>query len=82
MLERAAQVGAEAVNPHAMLVDDAFVRSAHGAGLSVYPYTANSRDEMKRLLDCEVDGIITNFPRVLWEMIDARAEGGGGLGTQ
>lgn len=82
VLERAAQVGAEAVNPHAMLVDDAFVRSAHGAGLSVYPYTANAPEEMKRLLDCGVDGVITNFPRPLRELIDARAAGRGTPGTQ
>ena len=81
VLERAARVRAEAVNPHAMLVDDEFVRSAHGAGLSVYPYTANARTEMKRLLDCGVDGVITNFPRPLRELIDARAGSGAGLGA-
>ena len=71
-LERAARVGAEAVNPHVSLVDRGFVEAAHGAGLRVYPYTANERGEMLRLLDCGVDGIITNFPDRLRFLVDGR----------
>jgi len=70
VLRRAARVGAEAVNPHVSLVDPAFVEAAHGAGLSVYPYTANERAEMVRLIDCGVDGIITNHPDRLWALLD------------
>jgi glycerophosphoryl diester phosphodiesterase len=72
VLERAARVGAEAVNPHVSLVDQAFVTAAHGAGLRVYPYTANDRAEMVRLIDCGVDGIITNYPDRLRALVDAR----------
>ncbi|MFO0689237.1 MAG: glycerophosphodiester phosphodiesterase family protein [Myxococcota bacterium] len=72
VLERAARVGAEAVNPHVSLVDPGFVEAAHGAGLRVYPYTANERSEMIRLLDCGVDGIITNFPDQLRSLVDSR----------
>jgi glycerophosphoryl diester phosphodiesterase len=72
VLERAARVGAEAINPHVSLVDRPYVEAAHGAGLKVYPYTANERSEMVRLLDCGVDGIITNFPDRLRSLVDAR----------
>lgn len=72
VLERAARVGAEAVNPHVSLVDRRFVEAAHGAGLRVYPYTANDRNEMVRLLDCGVDGVISNFPDQLRTLVDAR----------
>lgn len=71
VLERAARVGAEAVNPHVSLVDRAFVESAHAAGLAVYPYTANDRTEMVRLIECGVDGIITNHPDRLRVLVDA-----------
>ena len=72
VLERAARVGAEAVNPHISLVDRAFVADAHAAGLRVYPYTANEEDEMSRLLDCGVDGVITNHPDRLRRLVDLR----------
>ncbi len=71
-LERAARVAAEAVNPHVSLVDRAFVESAHAAGLKVYPYTANEELEMSRLLDCGVDGVITNYPDRLRRLVDRR----------
>lgn len=72
VLERAARVGAEAVNPHTSLVDRAFVEDAHAAGLRVYPYTANEEHEMSRLLDCGVDGIITNHSDRLRRLVDRR----------
>lgn len=72
VLERAARVGAEAINPHVSLVDRRFVEAAHGAGLRVYPYTANEEREMKRLLDCGVDGVITNYPDRLRRLVAAR----------
>ncbi len=72
VLERAARVGAEAINPHISLVDRPYVDAAHAAGLRVYPYTANERAEMARLVDCGVDGIITNFPDHLRSLLDSR----------
>ena len=70
VLERAARVAAEAINPHVSLVDRPFVEAAHAAGLRVYPYTANERAEMARLADCGVDGIITNYPDRLASLLD------------
>lgn len=72
VVERAARVGAEALNPHISLVDRRFVDEAHAADLRVYPYTANEEREMARLLDCGVDGVITNYPDRLRRLVDAR----------
>jgi glycerophosphoryl diester phosphodiesterase len=72
ILERARRVGAEAINPQCFLVDGELVRSAHAAGLAVYPYTANERPEMTRLLDLGVDGVITNYPERLRELLAER----------
>ncbi len=72
VLGRAGRVGAEAVNPHCLLVAPGWVSAAHEAGLAVYPYTANEVTEMERLLDTGVDGLITNYPARLRELLDSR----------
>jgi glycerophosphoryl diester phosphodiesterase len=75
IFERAARVFAEAINPHVGLVTPELVEQAHAAGLRVYPYTANDSAEMARLLDCGVDGIITNHPARLHAVLDERTGG-------
>jgi glycerophosphoryl diester phosphodiesterase len=72
IMERAARLSAEAINPDIRLVTKDLVEQAHQAGLCVYPYTANDRGEMSRLLDCGVDGIITNHPARLHALLRER----------
>jgi len=76
-LERAHALGAEAVNPELPLVDRGFVERAHGEGLAVYVFTVDPLDEMRRLLDLGVDGLFTNVPDRLRQLVDAWD----GLGT-
>lgn len=75
IFERAAGVFAEAINPDVRLVTQKLVEEAHAAGLRVYPYTANESAEMARLLDCGVDGIITNHPARLHDLLEERMAG-------
>jgi glycerophosphoryl diester phosphodiesterase len=72
ILDRAARVAAEAINPDIRLVTEDLVQQAHRAGHRVYPYTANDSNEMTRLLDCGVDGIITNHPARLHALLHER----------
>lgn len=55
------------------LVTPELVRDLHERGLAVHVWTVNAVDEMHRLLEIGVDGIITDFPdrlaRVLHERI-------------
>ena len=56
---------AEAINPHCFLVDEERVRAkpTHRESRRLSLYTANEvPEEMTRLLDCGVDGLITNYP--------------------
>jgi glycerophosphoryl diester phosphodiesterase len=39
-----------------------FVNGAHGRGVEVHAWTINEVDDMERLLDLGVDGIITDYP--------------------
>ncbi|MCH7787836.1 MAG: glycerophosphodiester phosphodiesterase [Acidobacteria bacterium] len=45
---------------------------AHRAGLSVHIWTINDPDEMNELLDIGVDGIMTDRPSVLREVLESR----------
>jgi glycerophosphoryl diester phosphodiesterase len=56
-----------------LVVDEAFVAAAHAAGFAVHPWTINDRDEMERLCEVGVDGIISDVPRLLAEVLDERA---------
>lgn len=49
-----------------------FVRSAHNMGVRVDVWTVNDPDEMARVLDMDVDGIITDYPDRLLDLLRAR----------
>lgn len=54
------------------IVDRAVVAKAHRVGLEVLPWTVNEREEMERLVDAGADGIITDDPETLADVIDER----------
>ena len=41
---------------------EAIFAQARRSGLSVYAWTADSEEHVRRLIDLDVDGIVTNFP--------------------
>jgi glycerophosphoryl diester phosphodiesterase len=53
-------------------VDRRFVKAAHRAGLQVHVWTVDDEAEMEMLLDLGVDGIMTDRPRVLKQVMEAR----------
>jgi glycerophosphoryl diester phosphodiesterase len=60
-LEEAAAY-AEIFSPTHEVVDAALVARTHAAGLQILPWTVNEIADMQRLIDLEVDGIITDYP--------------------
>lgn len=68
-LERARAVGAEALNPWSGMVTRELVRAAHGDGLAVYPFTVDEPDQMERMLELGVDGMFTNYPDRLRDLL-------------
>jgi glycerophosphoryl diester phosphodiesterase len=52
-----------------------FIRSAHVAHCVVIPWTINRPEDLQRLLDWRVDGIITDYPERLREIFDRKKQG-------
>lgn len=54
------------------VVDEGFVEAAHEAGIAVHVWTINDVDEMSALLDLGVDGIISDTPTALVQLLRER----------
>jgi glycerophosphoryl diester phosphodiesterase len=54
------------------VLTEGFVKTAHSRGLQVHAWTINEVDDMKRLLDLGVDGIITDYPDRMLELLRNR----------
>ena len=59
-------------SPNYNNVDQAAVRGARELGLQVIPWTVNEVGDMRRLMDWGVDGIITDYPDRLRELMRER----------
>ena len=65
----ATMVGANILSAAYSLVDKAFVDRAHALGLKVIPWTINDADTMRTQIAEGADGIITDYPRLLREVV-------------
>lgn len=64
------------IGPSKNDVDAALVQAAHARCLDIHPYTVNESDEMRALIGLGVDGMFTNFPARLDEVLGREAVGG------
>ena len=56
------------------VVSERFIDAAHRAGLAVHVWTIDEASEMRTLLDRGVDGIITDRPDVLRDVLSERGQ--------
>jgi glycerophosphoryl diester phosphodiesterase len=73
-VEIAREAGATIVSPSFELVTKAEVEAAHRARLQVVPWTANTREDWQRLLDCGVDAIISDDPAELVKFLQEQKQ--------
>jgi glycerophosphoryl diester phosphodiesterase len=58
----ASKIDAYCVNPIHHLCSRSFVRKTHKRGLKVYTWTVNEFDDIEKMKDLGVDGIISDYP--------------------
>ncbi|SKB79864.1 Glycerophosphoryl diester phosphodiesterase [Lachnospiraceae bacterium] len=54
------------------------VADIHAAGKKCFAWTVNSEETVQRLIDCNVDGILTDDPKMMWNALD-KADYTGGI---
>lgn len=52
------------IHPNDVYTDRSFVEACKARGYNVYPYTVNSMERYKELLDFGVDGVFSNNPEI------------------
>jgi glycerophosphoryl diester phosphodiesterase len=57
------------INPNHRAVDAAYVESVHEAGMQCHVWTVNSRPAMTRAIALGVDGVITDHPLLLQDIL-------------
>ena len=65
------EYGCYGIQPRNHLTDAALCEEAHAAGRLVWPFYANEPDEMRRLVEAGVDGILTDVPETLMALLCA-----------
>ncbi|MGO8817013.1 MAG: glycerophosphodiester phosphodiesterase [Terriglobia bacterium] len=69
-IQRALALGADALLPHWAIASRGLIRRAHREGLQVIPWTVNYPLHMRRKILDGVDGLITNYPARLTQVME------------
>ena len=72
LIDAATSMRAYAVNPRFDMVDAAFCDKAHSRGLKVLVWTVDAPEAMRILIGHGVDGIMTNYPARLRDVLAER----------
>ncbi|HXC32105.1 MAG TPA: glycerophosphodiester phosphodiesterase family protein, partial [Verrucomicrobiae bacterium] len=73
LVERTVRAGARQLVAAGDLITTAVVDRAHHAGLQVVAWTINEPEQMRRLVSEGADGIITDYPDRLLEVLRTSA---------
>ena len=65
-------IGADIISPYYTQISKQDVDEAHSLGMKVVPWTVNNEKDMNMLLDMGVDGIISDKPWLLKQVLEKR----------
>ncbi len=68
-LQKSLEVKADIISPYFLYVTKEFVQKIHSHKISVIPWTVNDVEDMKKLIDAGIDGIISDYPDRLAHII-------------
>ncbi len=71
MLNSTKILGFDGYHPKYTLVTPNMVKKAHSKNLFVNSWTADAPEDWAYLIECKVDGIITNYPRELYKFLES-----------
>ncbi len=71
----AKELNADGIGPHFSLLTQAIIEQAHQKDLQILPWTVNEPEDWKKLTTWGVDGIITDAPRKLLEVLSSGQKG-------
>lgn len=60
----------QAINPYFKMLNKRKVDKIHSRGQKIITWTVNEKEDMKRMIEMGVDGIITNYPDRLIELLN------------
>lgn len=63
-------LGVDALHPEFNSLNEEIVRDAHSNGLKVNAYTVDEKEDLKKMIQLKIDGIITDCPDRLKKLIE------------
>jgi len=61
--------GVQALHPNFKTLKYEIVKNIHDQGIEINTYTVNSEEDMKRMIELKIEGIITNYPDRLAKLL-------------
>lgn len=68
-IEQALELGCSRIGWMNQLASDALIQATHAAGLKVSVWTVNDVQRAKHLQTCGIDGLITDFPKLMQQQL-------------
>ena len=65
----AKELGVYAIHPDYKLVDKSLIKKCHENHILVNAYTVNEKEDIERLIEEGIDGIITDYPNIALEIL-------------
>ena len=62
----------EIISPYYKLIDAEKIKKLHAKNIKVIPWTLNDPKDIKTMIDYHVDGIISDYPDVVMQLLDVR----------
>ena len=74
MIELAKKLDVDIISPFYQLLNKNLVKEMHNNGFKVLPWTVNSTKDLQKMIDMNVDGVISDYPKEMMDYINYLSE--------